>query len=134
MSAGADGIINCWDIPTKTVKNYGISCENLLSLAVTAARERASLGEISDAMEKVFGRYQAQIKSVSGGEVNNEKSYPLRYVYYFGNTLYLMQVSSEQRIVFSCTLASGLYEYPARKLLIMTVVGFELLKKKLSSH
>jgi methylmalonyl-CoA mutase len=39
--------------------------ENLLALAVEAARARASLGEISDAMEKVFGRYQAQIKSVS---------------------------------------------------------------------
>lgn len=39
---------------------------NLLELAVNAARERASLGEISDAMEKVFGRYQAKINSVSG--------------------------------------------------------------------
>ena len=40
--------------------------DNLLELAVNAARERASLGEISDAMEKVFGRYQAKINSVSG--------------------------------------------------------------------
>ena len=39
---------------------------NLLEAAVTAAKERATLGEISDAMEKVFGRYQAQIRSVSG--------------------------------------------------------------------
>ncbi len=39
---------------------------NLLAAAVEAARHRATLGEISDAMEKVFGRYQAQIKSVSG--------------------------------------------------------------------
>jgi methylmalonyl-CoA mutase len=39
---------------------------NLLEAAVDAARERATLGEISDAMEKVFGRYQAQIRSVSG--------------------------------------------------------------------
>lgn len=39
---------------------------NLLELAVVAARERATLGEISDAMEAAFGRYQAQIKSVSG--------------------------------------------------------------------
>ncbi len=39
---------------------------NLLEAAVNAARERATLGEISDAMEKVFGRYQAQIRSVSG--------------------------------------------------------------------
>ncbi|WP_053975544.1 methylmalonyl-CoA mutase [Mangrovimonas xylaniphaga] len=40
--------------------------ENLLALAVEAARERATLGEISDALETVFGRYKAQIKSVSG--------------------------------------------------------------------
>jgi methylmalonyl-CoA mutase len=40
---------------------------NLLELAVIAAKERAPLGEISDAMEAAFGRYQAQIKSVSGG-------------------------------------------------------------------
>ncbi|MBT8311070.1 MAG: methylmalonyl-CoA mutase, partial [Flavobacteriaceae bacterium] len=40
--------------------------ENLLTLAVEAARERATLGEISDALEAVFGRYKAQIKSFSG--------------------------------------------------------------------
>ncbi|TYA53820.1 methylmalonyl-CoA mutase [Formosa maritima] len=40
--------------------------ENLLALAVEAARERATLGEISDALETVFGRYKAQIKSFSG--------------------------------------------------------------------
>ena len=39
---------------------------NLLALAVNAARERATLGEISDAMEKAFGRYKATIKSISG--------------------------------------------------------------------
>ena len=39
---------------------------NLLALAVDAARERATLGEISDAMEKSFGRYKATIKSISG--------------------------------------------------------------------
>jgi len=39
---------------------------NLLALAVEAARERATLGEISDALEIVFGRYKAQIKSFSG--------------------------------------------------------------------
>ncbi|HYG15674.1 MAG TPA: methylmalonyl-CoA mutase family protein, partial [Bacteroidia bacterium] len=39
---------------------------NLLELAVDAARKRATLGEISYAMEKVFGRYQATIKSISG--------------------------------------------------------------------
>ncbi|RDK87050.1 methylmalonyl-CoA mutase [Marinirhabdus gelatinilytica] len=39
---------------------------NLLALAVDAARERATLGEISDALEEVFGRYKAEIKSFSG--------------------------------------------------------------------
>ncbi len=39
---------------------------NLLALAVEAAKARASLGEISDAMEKPFGRYKAQIRSISG--------------------------------------------------------------------
>jgi methylmalonyl-CoA mutase len=39
---------------------------NLLELAIDAARKRASLGEISSALESVFGRYKAQIRSVSG--------------------------------------------------------------------
>jgi len=39
---------------------------NLLELAVEAAKARASLGEISDACEKVFGRYKAVIRSISG--------------------------------------------------------------------
>ena len=40
--------------------------ENLLDLAVIAAKQRATLGEISDALELAFGRYKAQIKSFSG--------------------------------------------------------------------
>ena len=39
---------------------------NLLELAVDAAQKRASLGEISDAMESIFGRYKAEIKAISG--------------------------------------------------------------------
>ncbi|WP_242205866.1 methylmalonyl-CoA mutase [Aestuariivivens insulae] len=39
---------------------------NLLALAVEAARERATLGEISNALEVAFGRYKAEIKSFSG--------------------------------------------------------------------
>jgi len=39
---------------------------NLLAVAVECARNRASLGEISQAMEKSFGRYQATIRSISG--------------------------------------------------------------------
>jgi methylmalonyl-CoA mutase len=39
---------------------------NLLELAVRAARQRATLGEISSALEKVFGRYQAVNRTISG--------------------------------------------------------------------
>jgi len=51
---------------------------NLLELAVDAARKRASLGEISMACEKVFGRYQAVIRSISGVysmEIENNDSF-----------------------------------------------------------
>ncbi len=39
---------------------------NLLAAAVDAARARASVGEISDAMEKVFGRHRAEVKTLAG--------------------------------------------------------------------
>ncbi len=39
---------------------------NLLELAIVCARERASLGEISTALENVYGRFQATIRSISG--------------------------------------------------------------------
>jgi methylmalonyl-CoA mutase len=39
---------------------------NLLEIAVRCARERSTLGEISDAMERAFGRFQATIRSISG--------------------------------------------------------------------
>ncbi len=39
---------------------------NLLALAIDAAREKATVGEISLALEKVFGRHRAEIKSISG--------------------------------------------------------------------
>ncbi|PLX11237.1 MAG: methylmalonyl-CoA mutase [Marinilabiliales bacterium] len=51
---------------------------NLLELAVEAAKNRASLGEISYAMEEVFGRYKATIRSISGvysAEAGSEKSF-----------------------------------------------------------
>ncbi len=44
----------------------GSSGGNLLEAAVEAARRRATVGEISDAMEKVFKRYEAQVATVSG--------------------------------------------------------------------
>ncbi len=52
--------------------------ENLLALAVDAARKRASLGEISDALELEFGRHKAQIKSFSGvysKEIKDDKNF-----------------------------------------------------------
>lgn len=39
---------------------------NLLALAINAARARATVGEISDALEKVYGRYQGKIRTISG--------------------------------------------------------------------
>lgn len=51
---------------------------NLLDLAVEAAEKRATLGEISDALEIVFGRYKATIKSISGvysKEIKNNKEF-----------------------------------------------------------
>ncbi len=51
---------------------------NLLDLAVDAARKRATLGEISDAMEKVFGRHVATIRSISGvysAEASTDESF-----------------------------------------------------------
>ncbi|MFQ5634987.1 MAG: methylmalonyl-CoA mutase [Gammaproteobacteria bacterium] len=44
----------------------GGDSDNLLALAVDAARARASVGEISDALEKVYGRHRAVIHSISG--------------------------------------------------------------------
>ena len=48
-SAGEDGLGN-----------------NLMALAISAARAKATVGEISDALEKVYGRHQAQIRTISG--------------------------------------------------------------------
>lgn len=52
--------------------------ENLLTLAVDAARLRATLGEISDALEKVYGRHKAIIRSISGvysAEVTDDENF-----------------------------------------------------------
>lgn len=68
-------VAECLAKLTESAKNGG---ENLLSLAVEAARNRATLGEISDALEVVFGRYKAQIRSFSGvysKEIKNDESF-----------------------------------------------------------
>jgi len=54
--------------------------ENLLALAVEAARQRATLGEISDALEQVFGRHKATMRAVSGvysAEVSDDENFRL---------------------------------------------------------
>jgi methylmalonyl-CoA mutase len=51
---------------------------NLLELSVEAARRRATLGEISDACERVFGRYKAVIRTISGvysGEMSEDDGF-----------------------------------------------------------
>jgi methylmalonyl-CoA mutase len=51
---------------------------NLLELAIEAARNRASLGELSDALETVFGRYKAENKSFGGvysAAIKDDKSF-----------------------------------------------------------
>ncbi|MEZ0608612.1 methylmalonyl-CoA mutase [Fibrella sp. WM1] len=53
---------------------------NLLALAIEAARHRATLGEISDALEVVFGRHKATIRAVSGvyqAEVSDDENFRL---------------------------------------------------------
>jgi len=64
----------------KALDAITLACEtgrgNLLELAVDAAQKRASLGEISFACEKVFGRYKAVIRTISGvysSEAKNDK-------------------------------------------------------------
>src|SRR5271155_2758724 len=47
-------------------RSAGEGSGNLLALAIEAARAKATVGEISDAMEKVFGRHRAEIKSITG--------------------------------------------------------------------
>jgi methylmalonyl-CoA mutase len=54
----------------KSLEAITLACknetDNLLELAIIAAKNHATLGEISDACEEVFGRYKAQNKSISG--------------------------------------------------------------------
>ena len=64
------------------LKNLDLAAKNgsgnLLELAVVAARERCTLGEISDALENQFGRYKAEIRSISGvysKEIKNNEEF-----------------------------------------------------------
>ncbi|MDF0715784.1 methylmalonyl-CoA mutase [Muricauda sp. 334s03] len=65
-------------IASKKATENDSSRGNLLALAVEAAKERVTLGEISDAMESAFGRYRAKIQSFTGvysKEIKNDKSF-----------------------------------------------------------
>lgn len=70
----AERVSNCLDNLTNAAQTGE---GNLLALAIEAARERATLGEISYALEKVFGRYQANIRSISGVYSKEIKSNPM---------------------------------------------------------
>jgi len=54
------------DVALEALTNAAKSGANLMEAAVVAARARATVGEMSFALEKVFGRYEAQIRSVTG--------------------------------------------------------------------
>lgn len=56
-------VVQCLEAISKSAESKE---GNLLELAVAAARERATLGEISDALEKVWGRHKAVIRSIQG--------------------------------------------------------------------
>ncbi|WP_108246651.1 methylmalonyl-CoA mutase [Muricauda brasiliensis] len=65
-------------IAAKKAMEHNSDRENLLALAVEAAKERATLGEISDAMVSAFGRYRAKIQSFTGvysKEIKNDESF-----------------------------------------------------------
>ncbi len=65
MRAGRDETV-CQRALAAITRACQNKAENLLGLCIEAARARASVGEISDAMETVFGRHRAEIKLVSG--------------------------------------------------------------------
>src|SRR2546421_11532966 len=54
------------DAVAALTRSAGEGNGNLLALAIDAARAKATVGEISDALEKVFGRHRAEIKSITG--------------------------------------------------------------------
>ncbi|WP_288427182.1 methylmalonyl-CoA mutase [uncultured Spirosoma sp.] len=65
---------------TQAARSATGEADNLLALAVEAARCRATLGEISDALEQAFGRHRATIRAVSGiysAEVSDDENFRL---------------------------------------------------------
>ncbi len=77
-AAAVDQALEEIKIAAKKALHNATDRENLLALAIEAAKERATLGEISDAMESAFGRYKAKIQSFSGvysKEIKNDESF-----------------------------------------------------------
>ncbi len=65
-------------LKTNEAHRQGGAAENLLALAVEAARARATLGEISSALEGAFGRHEANIQSITGvysKEIKNDLAF-----------------------------------------------------------
>ncbi|HAQ03385.1 MAG: methylmalonyl-CoA mutase [marine actinobacterium MedAcidi-G1] len=57
---------NQCQIALEELTNAAEKNENLLAASVKAARARATVGEISDALEKIFGRHRAEVRTISG--------------------------------------------------------------------
>jgi len=72
---------------------------NLLALAIDAARKRASLGEISMSLEKIYGRYKAVIRSISG--------------------VYSSESKDDNRFKIACEMADQFAEMEGRRPRIM---------------
>ncbi|GAB4066312.1 methylmalonyl-CoA mutase [Ancylobacter sonchi] len=64
LKAGRDP--QALDAALTALRNGAAGGGNLLALAIDAARARATVGEISDTLESVFGRHRAEIRAVSG--------------------------------------------------------------------
>jgi methylmalonyl-CoA mutase len=62
----ADDVRRALDALTRAADTGDGHGDNLLALAVDAARAKATVGEISGALERVWGRHQAQIRTISG--------------------------------------------------------------------
>ncbi|MEN7547975.1 methylmalonyl-CoA mutase [Rapidithrix thailandica] len=78
VQAALDALTKCAELKKQETTDPANDEQNLLALAVEAARQRATLGEISNAMESVFGRHKAVIHSISGvysKEAGEDKSF-----------------------------------------------------------
>jgi len=65
VAAALDALTSAAGAAMDGTREAGLD-RNLLALAVTAAREKATVGEISDALEKVYGRHAARIHTITG--------------------------------------------------------------------